>query len=114
MISDKFRFTVTSDSSHQLLRTGRGVCFTHHYALERDRNDSGVLVLAGIVYSDTTPLHIFVRGSVTLKRYWRQIILDHVRLFRDAVRAYFLFMYYSVRPRRDTQVLNIPESEDNN
>ena len=38
------------------------------------------------------PLYIFERGDVMLERYYREIVLDHVRLFRDVVRPDFLFM----------------------
>ena len=39
-----------------------------------------------------TPLHIFERGNVTLEQYFREIILDHVRLFIGVISPDFLFM----------------------
>ena len=59
-------------------------------------------------------LHIIERDKVTLKWYCRESILDHVRLFRDAVRPDFFFIYDKARPHRNIQVLNVPGSEDIN
>ena len=70
MFSDEFHLTVTSDSGHQILRRERGTCFIQHYVLECDRYNSGVLVCAGIMHSDRTPLHIFERGNVTFEQYY--------------------------------------------
>ena len=61
-----------------------------------------------------TPLHIFERSNITLERYCREIILDHVHIFRDAINPTFQFMDYNARPHRNAQASNTLESEDIN
>ena len=67
-----------------------------------------------IMHSDRTLLYIFERGNVTLEQYCRKIILDHIRLLRDAIRPDFLFTDNNVKPLRKVQVTNIPERENIN
>ena len=59
-------------------------------------------------------LHIFERGKVSLKRYCREIILDHICLFRYAISPDCLFMDNNARPHRNAQTSNTLESEDIN
>ena len=80
----------------------RETCFTQHYVRERDRYDSGVLESAGT---------IFERDNVTLEWYCKEIILEHLRLFRDEVKPDFLFMEDIVLTYKNTQVQNISENE---
>ena len=61
-----------------------------------------------------TPLHIFERGYITLERYCREIILDHLRLFKDAISPDFLFMDDNARPHRNAKISNTLNSEDIN
>ena len=104
MFSDESRFTVTIDSGYQLLRRERGTCFTQYYVRGRDRYDSDVLVWAGVMHNDRTPVHIFEVGSVTLERYYREIILDHVFLYMDIVKSDFLFIDGKTRRHRNFKV----------
>ena len=57
---------------------------------------------AGIMHNERTPLHTFDRGNVTLERHSKEIILDHVRLFEDALTTDFLFTDDNERPHRNT------------
>ena len=52
----------------------------------------------------------FEWGNVTFERYCKEIILGHVRFFRDAVTPDFLFMMDNVQ-KQNTQVTDIPERE---
>ena len=70
-----------------------------------------MLVWSGIVQNDRTPLQICERGNVTMERFCREILLDHIRLFRYAVRPEFLFMDDNACPHRNAQLSNIPERE---
>lgn len=112
MFSDESRFTVMSDSGHQLVWRERGTRYAQQYVHERDRYGPGVLVWAGIMHNARTPLHIFERGSVTSQRYCTEIILDYVRLFRGAVGPDFLFRDDNARPHRSSEVSDTLESED--
>ena len=47
-----------------------------------------------------------------MERYCREIILDHVSLFRGDISADILFMGGNARPHRNAEVSNILESED--
>ena len=64
------------------------------------------------MHNDRTPLHSFERGTVTSQRYCREIILDHVRLFRDALGPNVLFMDDNARPHRTAEVSDTVESEN--
>lgn len=112
MFSDESRFTVTSDSGHQLLWRERGTRYAPQNVQERHRYGQGVMVWAGIMHNAKTPLHIFERGTVTSQRYCREIVLDHVRLFRGAVGPDFLFMDDNARPHRTAEVSDTLESEN--
>ena len=59
-----------------------------------------------------TELHVFDRGSVTGDRYCQEVILPHVRLFRGAIGADFVFMDDNARPHRTAAVQQLLESED--
>ncbi|GFW12922.1 transposable element Tcb2 transposase [Trichonephila clavipes] len=59
-----------------------------------------------------TKLHIFDRGSVTGDRYFEEVLLFQVRLFRGAIGPDFLFMDDNARPHRTLAVEELRESED--
>ncbi|GFX21610.1 transposable element Tcb2 transposase [Trichonephila clavipes] len=59
-----------------------------------------------------TELHIFDRGSVTVDRYWEEVLLSHMRLFRGAIGPDFIFMDDNSRPNRTLAVEELLESED--
>lgn len=112
MFSDESRFSLTSDSGHQLLWRECGKRYAPQFVSERDRYAPGVMVWAGIMHNGRTPLHIFERGSVTSQRYCNEIILGHVRLFRGAVGSDFLFMDDNARPHRSVEVSDTLQSEN--
>lgn len=70
------------------------------------------MVWAGIMYNDRTTLHIFEQGTVASQLYYREIILDHVHLFRRSVSPYFVFMDDNVCPRRAAEVSDTLEREN--
>ena len=113
MFSKESPFTVISDFGHQLLHREKGTYFIQ-YVLECDRYDSRVLVWAGIMHGDKTPLYIFEGGYITLKQYCREIFLDHVCLFGTAVLPDFLFLEDNACPHRNSQASNISEIENIN
>ncbi|GFV26990.1 transposable element Tcb2 transposase [Trichonephila clavipes] len=59
-----------------------------------------------------TELHIFDRGSVTGDCYWEEVLLPHVRLFRDAIGPDFIFMDDNARLHRTLAIEKLLESED--
>lgn len=59
-----------------------------------------------------TEHQIFDRGTVNRDRDLQQVVLPHVRLFRDASGAYFVFMEYNAKPRRTLALEELLESED--
>ncbi|GFX48164.1 transposable element Tcb2 transposase [Trichonephila clavipes] len=63
---------------------------THHYG------GSGVLVWGGIMLNGRTELQIFDRGSVIGDRYYEEVLLPHVRLFRGAI-AQTSFLWMTMR-----------------
>ncbi|GFY04157.1 transposable element Tcb2 transposase [Trichonephila clavipes] len=59
-----------------------------------------------------TELHIFNRGSVTGDRYYDEVLLLHVRLFRGGIGPDFIFMADNARPHRTLAVEELLENED--
>ncbi|GFU14781.1 transposable element Tcb1 transposase [Trichonephila clavipes] len=59
-----------------------------------------------------TELHIFDRGSVTGDRFCEEVLLPHVRLFRNAIGPDFIFMDGNERPRWNLAVEELLERED--
>ncbi|GFU79867.1 transposable element Tcb1 transposase [Trichonephila clavipes] len=92
MYSDEFRFSLQSDSRRTLIR--RAPCTRYHKenTIERHRYvGAGWLVWGGIILCSRTDLHV---QNVTMTGHiHRDVILEHhVRLFRGAMGAEFLFM----------------------
>ena len=52
--------------------------------------------------------------GITLQRHYKEIILDHVRLFKGTVGPDYLFMDDIACPPRNTEASNALESEDIN
>ncbi|GFT27108.1 transposable element Tcb1 transposase [Trichonephila clavipes] len=77
----------------------------HHYG------GAGWLVWGGIILGSRTDLHV---QSVTITEHiYRDVILEqHVRLFRGAMGAEFLFMDDNARPHRANIVDECLQSED--
>ena len=111
-ILHRARFTVTSNSDHQLLWKERGPCYAQQYVRERDRYGPGVLVWADIMNNgeEWNNVETMERGDVTLEKYCRRIILDHGRIFSTD----FLFMEDVFCPNFDAEASNTLESEDIN
>ncbi|GFT94882.1 transposable element Tcb1 transposase [Trichonephila clavipes] len=72
----------------------------------------GVLVWGGIMLNVRTELHIFDRGSVSGDRYYDEVLLLHVHLFRGAIFPDFNFMADNARPHRTLAVEELLENED--
>ncbi|GFV88715.1 HTH_Tnp_Tc3_2 domain-containing protein [Trichonephila clavipes] len=91
MFSDGSRFSLQSDSRRTLIWRAPG---TRHYqenTIERHRcGGSGCLLWGGIILRSRTDLHV---QSVTMTGHiYPNVILEqHVRLFRGAMGAEFLF-----------------------
>lgn len=48
--------------------------------------------VVGIMQNSRKQFHIFVRGTVTSQRNFREIVLDHVRIFKSVLDPEFLFI----------------------
>ncbi|GFW82003.1 transposable element Tcb1 transposase [Trichonephila clavipes] len=59
-----------------------------------------------------TELLIFDRDSVTGDRYYEEILLPHVRLFRGVFGPDFIFMDDNIGPHQTLAVEELLESED--
>ncbi|GFX42852.1 transposable element Tcb1 transposase [Trichonephila clavipes] len=89
-----------------------GTRYHQENTIERDRyGGAGWLVWGGIILGSRTDLHV---QSVTMTGhiYWDVILEQHVRLFRGATGAEFLFMDDNVRPHRANIVDECLQSED--
>ena len=59
-----------------------------------------------------TLLLIFERDNISLERYCKEIIMDHVRLFRGAIGQEYMFVKNNVNPHRNAETPNTVERED--
>ncbi|GFV44717.1 transposable element Tcb1 transposase [Trichonephila clavipes] len=112
MFSDESRFSLKSDSRRTLIRRAPGTRYHQENTIERHRNGgAGWLVWVGIILDSRTDLHV---QSVTMTgRIYRVVIVEqHVRLFRGAIGAEFLFMDDNARPHRANIVDECLQSED--
>ncbi|GFW04426.1 transposable element Tcb1 transposase [Trichonephila clavipes] len=112
MFSDGSRFSLQSDSRRTLIWRAPGTRYHQENTIERQRyGGTGWLVWGGIILSSRTDLHV---QSVTMTGHiYRDVILEqHVRLFRDAMDAEFLFMDDNARPHRANIVDEYLQSED--
>ncbi|GFV28555.1 transposable element Tcb2 transposase [Trichonephila clavipes] len=100
MFSDESRFSLQSDSRRTLIWRAPGTRHHQENTIERHRyGDAGWLVWGGIILDSRTDLHV---QSVTMTGHiYRDVLLEqHVRLFRGAMGAEFLFMDDNARPHR--------------
>ncbi|GFS70579.1 transposable element Tcb1 transposase [Trichonephila clavipes] len=100
MFSDESRFSLQSDSRRTLIWRASGTRYHQENTIERHRyGGAGWLVWGGIILGSRTDLHV---QSVTMTGHiYRDVILEqHVRLFRGAMGAEFLFMDDNARPHR--------------
>ncbi|GFV14580.1 transposable element Tc3 transposase [Trichonephila clavipes] len=111
MFSDKSRFSLQSDSCRTLIWRAPGTRYQKN-TIERYRyGGARWLFWGGIILGSRTDLHV---QSVTMTGHiYRDVILEqHVRLFRSALGAEFLFMDDNARPHRANIVDECLQSED--
>ncbi|GFU20396.1 transposable element Tcb1 transposase [Trichonephila clavipes] len=111
MFSDESRFSLQSDSRRTLIWRAPGTRYHQENTIERHRYfGSGWLVWGGIILGSRTDLYV---QSVTMTGHiYRDVILEqHVRLFRGAMGAGFLFMDDKARPHRANIVDECLQSE---
>ncbi|GFX48837.1 transposable element Tcb1 transposase [Trichonephila clavipes] len=92
MFSDDSRFSLQSDSRRTLIWRAPGTRYHQENTIERHRyGGAGWLVWGGIILGSRTDLHV---QSVTMTGHiYRDVFLEqHVRLFRGAMGAEFLFI----------------------
>ncbi|GFY24617.1 transposable element Tcb2 transposase [Trichonephila clavipes] len=112
MFSDESRFSLQSDSHRTLIWRTLGTRYHQQNTIERHRyGGAGWLVWERIILGSRTDLH---GQSVTMtSRIYRDVILEqHVRLFRGAMGAEFLFMDDNARPHLANSVDECLQSED--
>ncbi|GFV28967.1 transposable element Tc3 transposase [Trichonephila clavipes] len=112
MFSDESRFSLQSDSRRTLIWRASGIRYHQENTIERRRyGGAGWLVWGGIILGSRTDLHV---QSVTMTGHiYRDVMLEqHVRLFRGAMGAEFLFMDDNVRPRHANIVDECLQLED--
>ncbi|GFX00436.1 transposable element Tcb1 transposase [Trichonephila clavipes] len=106
------RFSLQFDSRRTLIWRAPGIRYHQENTIERHRYDgAGWLVWGGIILGSRTDLHV---QSVTMAGHiYRDVILEqHVRLFRGATGAEFLFMDDNARPHQSNIVDECLEWED--
>ncbi|GFU81587.1 transposable element Tcb1 transposase [Trichonephila clavipes] len=112
MFSDESRFSLHSDSPRTLIWRAPGTRYHQENTIERHRYVGAEwLVWGGIILGSRTDLHI---QSVTMTGHiYRDVIQEqHVRVFRGAMGAEFLFMEDNTRPHRANIVDECLQSED--
>ncbi|GFW04219.1 transposable element Tcb1 transposase [Trichonephila clavipes] len=112
MFSDESRFSLQSDFRRTLIWRAPGTRYHQENTIERHRyGGAGWLVWRGIILGSRTDLHV---QSVTMTGHiYRDVILEqHVRLFRGAMGAEFLFMGDNARPHCANIVDECLQSED--
>ncbi|GFV68263.1 dorsal-ventral patterning protein tolloid [Trichonephila clavipes] len=112
MFSNESRFSLPSDSRRTLIWRAPGTRYHQESTIERHHyGGAGWLVWGGIILGSRTDLHV---QSVTMTSHiYRNVILEqHVRVFRGAMGAEFLFMDDNARPRRANIVDECFQSED--
>ncbi|GFW10326.1 transposable element Tcb2 transposase [Trichonephila clavipes] len=110
---DESRFSLSSDSHRIFIWRERGSRNHPSNIIERDRyGGRGVLVWGGIMLGSRTDFQIFEAGSVIGTRYFNEILLPYVRLFRGAMGLKFLFMDDNAPCHRTVAAEQLLESED--
>ncbi|GBM26833.1 hypothetical protein AVEN_32083-1 [Araneus ventricosus] len=107
MFSEESRFSLQSDSRLTFTWRAPGTRYHQENTIERHRyGGAGWLVWGGIILGSRTDLHV---QSVTMTGHiYRDVILEqHVRLFRGAMGAEFLFMDENARSHRANIVPSI-------
>ncbi|GFW45350.1 transposable element Tcb2 transposase [Trichonephila clavipes] len=112
MFSDESRFSLQSDSRRTLIWRTPVTRYHQENTIERHRyGGAGSLVLGGIILGIRTDLYV---QSVRMTGHiYRDVSLEqHVRLFRCAMGAEFLFMDDNARPHRANIVDECLQSKD--
>ncbi|GFT43490.1 transposable element Tcb1 transposase [Trichonephila clavipes] len=112
MFSDESRFSLQSDSRRTLIWRALGTRYHQENTIELHRyGEAGWLVWGGIILGSRTDLYV---QSITMTgHFYRDIVLEqHVRLFRGAMAAEFLFMDDNARPHCANIVDECLQSED--
>ncbi|GFU31747.1 transposable element Tcb1 transposase [Trichonephila clavipes] len=111
LFPDESRFSLQSDSRLTLIWRARGTHYHQENTIERHRYGGAGLVWRGIILDSRTDLHV---QSVTMTGHiYRDVVLkQHVRLFRGAMGAEFLFMDDNARSHRANIVDEYIQSED--
>ncbi|KFM57474.1 Transposable element Tcb1 transposase, partial [Stegodyphus mimosarum] len=110
MFSDESRFSLQSDSRRTFIWRAPGTRYQQENIIER-YGGAGVLVWGGIILGSRTDLHVQI-GTMTSQIYRDVILEQHVRLFRGAMGAQFVFMDDNARPHRANIVSECLQSED--
>ncbi|GFV35973.1 DDE_3 domain-containing protein [Trichonephila clavipes] len=111
-VFDESRFSLQSDSHRNLIWRAPGTRYHQENTTERHPyGDAGWLVWGGIIFGSRIDLHV---QSVTMTGHiYRDVILEqHVRLFRGAMGAEFLFIDHNARPHRANIADECLHSED--
>ncbi|GFU31503.1 transposable element Tcb2 transposase [Trichonephila clavipes] len=110
--SDESRFSLQSDSRRTLIWRVPGTRYHQENTIKRHRYGGAEwLVWGGIILGSRTKLHV---QSLTMTgNHYRDVILEqHVRLFRGAMGAEFLFMDDNARAHRANTVDECLQSEE--
>ncbi|GFV50265.1 transposable element Tc3 transposase [Trichonephila clavipes] len=112
MFSEESRFSLQFDSRRTLIWRAPGTHYHQENTIERHRyGGAGWLVWGGIILGSRTDLH--VQCNDERPHIYRDVILEqHVRLFRGAMGAEFLFMDDNGRPHHANIVDECLQSED--
>ncbi|GFT32809.1 transposable element Tcb1 transposase [Trichonephila clavipes] len=112
MLSDESSFRLQSNSRQTLIWRAPGTRYHQENTIERHRyGGAGWLIWGKTILGSRTDMHV---QSVTMTGHiYRDVILEqHVRLFRGAMGAEFLFMDDNARPHRANIVDECLQSED--
>ncbi|GFX35264.1 transposable element Tcb1 transposase [Trichonephila clavipes] len=109
---DEFMFSFQSDSRRTLIWRAPGTRYHQENTIERHRyGGAGWLIWGGIILGSRTDLH--VQSVTMIGHIYPDVILEqHVRLFRGAMGAEFLFMDDNARPHRANIIDECFQSED--
>ncbi|GFY00131.1 transposable element Tcb1 transposase [Trichonephila clavipes] len=112
MFSDNSRFSLQFDSRRTLIWRAPGTRYHQENTIERHRyGGAGWFVWGGIILGSRTDLYV-QRVTMTGHIYRDVVLEQHVRLFRRAMGAEFLFMNDNARPHRANIVDEYLQSED--
>ncbi|KFM59549.1 Transposable element Tcb1 transposase, partial [Stegodyphus mimosarum] len=112
MFSDESRFSLQSDSRRTFIWRAPGTRYQQENITDQHRyGGAGVLVWGGLILGSRTDLHVHI-GTMTSQIYRDVILEQHVRLFRGAMGAQFMFMDDNARPHRANIVSECLQSED--